>query len=61
MHYSTFNGLYTLFLIIIFIALILWAYSKKHIKSFDEIANSILTDEPNTSEKKTSETSGVKK
>lgn len=52
MHYSTFNGLYTLFLIIIFIALILWAYSKKHIKSFDEIANSILTDEPNTSEKK---------
>ena len=45
MDFATFNGLYTLFLIIIFVVLILWAYSKKHKKSFDNIANSIF-DEP---------------
>lgn len=48
MDYATFNGLYTLFLIIIFVALILWAYSKKHKKSFEDIANSIF-DEPEDS------------
>ena len=48
MDYATFNGLYTLFLIIIFVALILWAYSKKHKKSFEKIANSIF-DEPQDS------------
>ena len=45
MDFATFNGLYTLFLIIIFVALILWAYSKKNKNSFDNIANSIF-DEP---------------
>lgn len=45
MDFATFNGLYTLFLIVIFIALIFWAYSKKQKTSFDKIANSIL-DEP---------------
>jgi cytochrome c oxidase cbb3-type subunit 4 len=45
MDFATFNGLYTLFLIIIFVALILWAYSKKNKNSFDDIANSIF-DEP---------------
>ena len=45
MDFATFNGLYTLFLIIIFVVLILWAYSKKHKKSFDNIASSIF-DEP---------------
>jgi len=42
MDYGTFNGLYTLFLIIIFVALILWVYSKKRKTSFDKIANSIF-------------------
>jgi len=45
MDFATFNGLYTLFLIIIFVALILWAYSKKQKKQFEDIANSIF-DEP---------------
>jgi cytochrome c oxidase cbb3-type subunit IV len=48
MDFATFNGLYTLFLIIIFVALIFWAYSKKQKKSFDNIANSIF-DEPQDS------------
>ena len=63
MDYATFNGLYTLFLIIIFVALILWAYSKKRKTSFDKIANSIF-DEPQDSTKYASENSehtGAKK
>ena len=42
MDFGTFNGLYTLFLIVIFVALILWTYSKKQKKQFDDIANSIF-------------------
>ncbi|GLS89068.1 hypothetical protein GCM10007916_01350 [Psychromonas marina] len=42
MDFATFNGLYTLFLIVIFVALIFWAYSKKQKKQFDDIANSIF-------------------
>ncbi|PKG38718.1 cbb3-type cytochrome oxidase subunit 3 [Psychromonas sp. Urea-02u-13] len=45
MDFATFNGLYTLFLIIIFVALIFWAYSKKQKKSFDNMANSIFDDQ----------------
>ena len=45
MDFATFNGLYTLFLIVIFVALICWAYSKKQKASFDTMANSIF-DEP---------------
>jgi len=45
MDFATFNGLYTLFLIIIFVALILWAYSKKHKQTFEEMGNSILNDD----------------
>lgn len=48
MDFATFNGLYTLFLIIIFVGLIFWAYSKKQKKSFDAMANSIF-DEPQDS------------
>ncbi len=63
MDFATFNGLYTLFLIIIFVALIFWAYSKKQKKSFDNIANSIF-DEPQDLIKDNGENnkqSGVKK
>lgn len=45
MDFGTFNGLYTLFLIIIFVALILWIYSKKHKQTFEDIGNSILNDD----------------
>ncbi|MFT6925972.1 MAG: cytochrome c oxidase cbb3-type subunit 4 [Psychromonas sp.] len=48
MDFATFNGLYTLFLIVIFVALILWAYSKKQKKAFDDIANSIFDEDQDT-------------
>jgi len=48
MDYETFNGLYTLFLIIIFVALILWAYSKKNKKSFEQMGNSIFDENKDT-------------
>ncbi|PKF62571.1 CcoQ/FixQ family Cbb3-type cytochrome c oxidase assembly chaperone [Psychromonas sp. psych-6C06] len=63
MDFATFNGLYTLFLIIIFVALIFWAYSKKQKKQFDDIANSIF-DEPEDLSNRNGEDnkpSGVKK
>lgn len=45
MDFGTFNGLYTLFLIIIFVALILWAYSARHKQTFEDIGHSILNDD----------------
>ena len=50
MDFATFNGLYTLFLIVIFVGLILWAYSKKRKKAFDDIANSIFDEDQDTTE-----------
>ena len=63
MDFGTFNGLYTLFLIIIFVGLILWAYSKKQKKSFEEIGNSILDDDLDSTkyESTSSEHTGAKK
>lgn len=63
MDFGTFNGLYTLFLIIIFVGLILWAYSKKQKKSFEEMGNSILEDDLDSTqyESTSSEHTGVKK
>ncbi|MEL0658933.1 MULTISPECIES: cbb3-type cytochrome c oxidase subunit 3 [Psychromonas] len=63
MDFGTFNGLYTLFLIIIFVGLILWAYSKKQKKSFEEMGNSILEDDLDSTqyESTSSEHTGAKK
>lgn len=63
MDFATFNGLYTLFLIIIFVALILWAYSKKQKKSFEEMGNSIFEDDldSNQYESTSSKHTGAKK
>ena len=63
MDFATFNGLYTLFLIIIFVALILWAYSKKQKQSFEEMGNSILDDDLDSTEYEStsSEHTGAKK
>jgi cytochrome c oxidase cbb3-type subunit 4 len=63
MDFGTFNGLYTLFLIIIFVGLILWAYSKKQKQSFEKIANSILEDDLDSTkyESTSSEHTGAKK
>jgi len=63
MEFATFNGLYTLFLIIIFVALIVWAYSKKQKQKFDEMANSIFEEDLETTkyESNPSEHTGAKK
>ena len=63
MDFATFNGLYTLFLIIIFVALIFWAYSKKQKQTFEEIGNSIFDDELDSTqyESGSSEHTGAKK
>ena len=63
MDFATFNGLYTLFLILVFVGVFLWAYSKKQKKTFDDIANSILDDdqELNKYESQSSQHTGVNK
>lgn len=44
MSFAILNGLYTLFLILIFVALFFWAYSKRQKKSFEEMGDSIFSD-----------------
>jgi len=63
MDFATFNGLYTLFLIVIFVGLILWAYSKKNKKAFDHIANSIFDEDQDTTkyESRLGQHTGAKK
>ena len=45
MDYGTFQGVYTLILMAIFISIIIWAYSKRQRPAFDEAANLIFADE----------------
>lgn len=62
MNYATFNGLYTLFLILIFVALFFWAYSKRQKKSFEEMGNSIFSEtQLNQMKPDTNDKTGVKK
>lgn len=63
MDFATFNGLYTLFLIVIFVCLILWVFSNKHKKSFDQMANSIFDEDQDTTkyENRSGQHTGAKK
>jgi len=63
MDFATFNGLYTLFLIVIFVALIFWAYSKKQKEKFEDIANSIFDESSDfiNNDGEQNKQSGVKK
>jgi cytochrome c oxidase cbb3-type subunit 4 len=45
MDYGTFRGIFTLVLLVLFIVIVLWAYSKRSKKNFDEAANAIFEDE----------------
>ena len=49
MDFGTFSGLYTAFLLVLFVGIIYWAYHKKSKARFDEAANSIFEedDKPN--------------
>jgi cytochrome c oxidase cbb3-type subunit 4 len=45
MDYGTFRGIFTLVLMVLFIVIVLWAYSKRSKSKFDEAANAIFEDE----------------
>lgn len=45
MSYGDFQGVITLVLMIIFIGIVVWAYSSKRKKRFDEAANLVFADE----------------
>ncbi|MER2493032.1 cbb3-type cytochrome oxidase subunit 3 [Catenovulum sediminis] len=44
MDYGTYRGIYTIIMMVVFAAIIWWAYSKHSKKRFDDAANSILDD-----------------
>ncbi|MBD1389613.1 cbb3-type cytochrome c oxidase subunit 3 [Neiella sp. HB171785] len=45
MSYGDFQGIITLVLMVIFIGIVLWAYSSRRKKAFDEAANLVFADE----------------
>ncbi|WP_025820357.1 CcoQ/FixQ family Cbb3-type cytochrome c oxidase assembly chaperone [Shewanella marina] len=45
MDYGTFQGISTLVVMITFVGIFAWAYSKRRKKQFDEAANLIFSDE----------------
>lgn len=55
MDYGTFNGLYTLFIMVIFVGIVVWAYSKRRRKAFKEAANLVFADEVQQSNSKAGE------
>lgn len=56
MDYGTYRGVYTLILMVLFLVIVYWAYSKTRKNKFDDIAQSILEDDvnedPNVKEQK---------
>ncbi|TKB57448.1 cbb3-type cytochrome oxidase subunit 3 [Ferrimonas aestuarii] len=46
MDYGTFQGIVTLVLMLIFLAIVAWAYSSRQKSRFDEAANLVFDDEP---------------
>ncbi|MBU2969749.1 MULTISPECIES: cbb3-type cytochrome c oxidase subunit 3 [unclassified Pseudoalteromonas] len=45
MDYGTFRGIFTLVLMVLFIVIVWWAFSKRTKSKFDEAANAIFEDE----------------
>ncbi|MGQ4275914.1 cbb3-type cytochrome oxidase subunit 3 [Pseudidiomarina sp. E22-M8] len=45
MDYITWRSFYTVLVFVLFIGIVLWAYSKGRKKSFDEAANSIFEED----------------
>ena len=60
MDIGTLRGLGTILVVVAFIAIVLWAYSGKRKKSFDEAANLPFADEPDA-KKRDEEASRSKK
>ena len=46
MYYEISGSIYTVIVVVIFIGIVLWAYSKKSKASFDEAENLIFDDKP---------------
>lgn len=46
MDVATYHSIYTVVLVVIFAAIVIWAYSKRRKKDFDEAARLPLDDEP---------------
>ncbi|RUO81319.1 CcoQ/FixQ family Cbb3-type cytochrome c oxidase assembly chaperone [Idiomarina tyrosinivorans] len=59
MDYGTWRGLFTIVLLVLFIAIIFWSYSRRSKKAFDEAANSIF-DEDQKSESVSQESESKK-
>jgi cytochrome c oxidase cbb3-type subunit 4 len=45
MDYNDFRGITTLMVLIAFLAVVVWAYSRKRVKRFEEAANSIFDEQ----------------
>lgn len=43
--YGTYRGIFTLVLLVLFIVIVIWAYSKRSKKRFDDAANAVFDDE----------------
>lgn len=50
MEYGTFRGVVTLVILVLFVGIVVWAYSSRRKKQFDEAAN-LVFDDDETSEK----------
>ncbi|MBV7296771.1 cbb3-type cytochrome oxidase subunit 3 [Enterovibrio paralichthyis] len=49
----SFHSIWTLAIFVCFIVIVLWAYSGRRKKEFDEAANLVFADEENAAQKKT--------
>ncbi|WP_394173309.1 cbb3-type cytochrome oxidase subunit 3 [Thalassotalea litorea] len=52
MDYGTLRGIFTVIIFVLFIIIVVWAYSKKRKTSFDEAANSIFDEDDNVNKEK---------
>ncbi|MFQ3221043.1 MAG: cytochrome c oxidase cbb3-type subunit 4 [Paraglaciecola sp.] len=53
MNYAITGTIFTLFVFVSFIGIVMWAYSKKSKAGFDEAANLIFADEPKKEQRET--------
>jgi cytochrome c oxidase cbb3-type subunit 4 len=61
MEIGTLRGLGTILVFVAFIGVVLWAYSSKRKRSFDEAANLPFADEPDAKKREEEEASRSKK
>ncbi|QDP01206.1 cbb3-type cytochrome oxidase subunit 3 [Thalassotalea sp. PS06] len=52
MDYGTLRGIFTVIIFVLFIIIVVWAFSKKRKTSFDEAANSIFDEKDDVNKEK---------